>query len=493
LESVDVGIVAFGAYIPRLRVSREEIVSAHRWWDPSLSSNGSSERSASAFDEDSITMAVDALRDCLANDDRKAIDSLFFGTTTAPFADRLNAGIIAGALSLPEALRAQDITGSLRAGTSALLSAIDAVRARGVSAVCVASDRRAAPAGTKQELSTGHGAAAIQIAKGPGVAQLLGTASLTVDFVDHFRSAGSEFDYYWEERWIREEGYFKLVPALIERVLADADIKADSIDHFCLPIPMARVASTVASNASLSEESIEDSLAEGCGDTGAAHSLLMLVRALETATPGEKILVVGFGQGGDALVFEATDAIVQYQRQGSGVRKWLERRVPLAYHRYLALNGLVKVDRGIRAETDKPTALTAAYRHSDFLLGLVGGRCVECGARQIPRSNICANPECHLSDTQTPEPFAETLGKVLSWSADNLTYTPDPPAYNGMIDFDGGGRLMMNFADIESETVKVGLPMQMVFRIKDHDERRGFTRYFWKAAPVDPRKVRANG
>jgi 3-hydroxy-3-methylglutaryl CoA synthase len=493
VESVEVGIAGFGAYIPRLRVSREEIVAAHRWWDPSLASNSTSERSASAFDEDSITMAVDALRDCLTDGDRESVDSLFFGTTTAPFADRLNAGIVAGALRLPEALRAQDVTGSLRAGTSALLSAIDAVKGRGVTALCVASDRRAAPAGTKQELSTGHGAAAVCVAPGPGIARLLGTASLTVDFVDHFRSSGSEFDYHWEERWVREEGYFKLVPELIERVLAEANIKADSIDHFCLPVPMSRVSKTVASYASLPEESIDDTLAEGCGDTGAAHSVLMLVRALETAKPGEKILVVGFGQGGDALVFEATDAIVEYQRRGSGVRKWLNRRVPLAYHRYLALNGLIKVDRGIRSETDKPTAMTAAYRHSDFLLGLVGSRCVECGTRQIPRSNICANPDCHLSDTQAPEPFAETLGHVVSWSADSLTYTPDPPAYYGMIDFSGGGRLMMNFTDVEHSTVKVGLPMRMVFRIKDQDERRGFTRYFWKAAPVDPREVGVDG
>jgi hydroxymethylglutaryl-CoA synthase len=438
-------------------------------------------------------MAVDAARDCLGKDDRSAIDSLFFATTTAPFADRLNAGIVAGALNLPESLRAQDVTGSLRAGTTALLSAIDAVQARGAAALCVASDRRAAPAGTKQELSTGHGAAAIRIGAGPGIARLLGSASLTVDFVDHFRSAAHEFDYYWEDRWIREEGYFKLAPALIEKALADADIKADAVDHFCFPVSAAQVTRRVASASSLPAESITDSLADGCGDTGAAHSVLMLVRALETAKPGEKILVVGFGQGGDALVFEATDAIVDYQRRGSGVSKWLERRVPLAYHRYLALSGLVKVDRGIRAETDKPTAMTAAYRHRDLVLGLVGGKCTECGTRQIPRTNVCANPDCHLPETQAPEPFAEGLGKVISWSADSLTYTPDPPAYYGMIDFEGGGRLMMNFADIDSATLKVGLPMRMVFRIKDQDERRGFTRYFWKAAPETPRKEQADG
>jgi hydroxymethylglutaryl-CoA synthase len=68
-------------------------------------------------------------------------------------------------------------------------------------------------------------------------------------------------------------------------------------------------------------------------------------------------------------------------------------------------------------------------------------------------------------------------------TADSLTYSPSPPLYYGMIDFDGGGRMIIEFADVVDE-VEVGNEVQMVFRIKAVDEVRGFTKYFWKAAPV---------
>lgn len=490
MGDTELGIQGFGAYIPRLRVSREEIAAAHAWSTPGLRFLATSERSSCGYDEDSVTMAVEAARDCLGTTDRFLIDSVYFGSTTAPFVDRLNAGIVAGALSLSDAVRAQDVAGSLRAGTSALLSALDAAGARGISALALGSERRSAPAATTQEMSTGHGAAALVVGPGAGLARLLGATALTVDFVDHFREAGSKFDYFWEERWIREEGYNKLIPELVSRALADADLKADSIDHFCIPVTMTRVKKVVAGLAGLSEKSIDDDLYVGCGDTGAAHSLLMLVHALETAQPGERILVVGFGQGGDALVFEATDAIIDYQSRRSGVSQWIQRRTALSYHRYLALEGLIKLAPGPRAEVDKPTAQTAAYRHRDFLLGLVGGQCTECRTRQIPRSNICVNPDCRMRDTQIPEPFAEKLGTIVSWSADNLTYTPDPPAYYGMINFEGGGRLMMDFTNVSEGEIDVGHAVRMVFRVKSHDVHRGFTRYFWKAAPFEPEGVR---
>lgn len=113
-----------------------------------------------------------------------------------------------------------------------------------------------------------------------------------------------------------------------------------------------------------------------------------------------------------------------------------------------------------------------------------------CGTNQIPRSRICANPDCRAVDSQVPQPFAESRGRVVSFTVDNLTYSPDPPACYGMIDFAEGGRLMMDFTNVGSNGVRVGMPMRLVFRVKDHDSLRGFTRYFWKAAPVEPEEAR---
>jgi len=478
----EVGIAGFGAYVPPLRMSRGEVAATHAWLNPGLKSNAESERSVANWDEDAITLAVDAARDCLDNVDRSEIRGVYLGTTTAPFADRLNSGLVAGALGLDEAVVAQDTTGSLRAGTTALVAACAAAREETV--LCVAADRRAAPAATVQEMVTGHGGAAVLIAAQAGVARLLGHVSYTVDLVGHFRSAGQEFDYQWEERWFRDEGYLKLVPRLVRTLLVKAGVAPAEIAHFCMPCVFPGVAAMVAQRSGLPDSSVRDNLSAGCGDTGAAHPLLILTTALEVAKPGEKIVVVGFGQGGDALLFEATDAIGSYRERRPGPTKWLARRSQCSYPRYLAINDMIKIGRGLRAEADKGTALTAAYRHRDLLTGLVGGRCKLCDTHQIPRSRVCANPDCCSIDTQEPYQFAESTGRVVSFTTDNLTYTPDPPAYYGMIDFTAGGRLMMDFTNVSKEDLVVGRQMRMVFRVKDRDAIRSYARYFWKATPV---------
>jgi uncharacterized OB-fold protein len=73
---------------------------------------------------------------------------------------------------------------------------------------------------------------------------------------------------------------------------------------------------------------------------------------------------------------------------------------------------------------------------------------------------------------------------VRTWTADRLTFDPDPPAYFGTVDFDGGGRLLMDFTDVNAGCLQVGTRVEFHFRIKDVDSQRNFRRYFWKAAPL---------
>ena len=161
------------------------------------------------------------------------------------------------------------------------------------------------------------------------------------------------------------------------------------------------------------------------------------------------------------------------------------RRAETEYARYLGINDLVVLERGLRAEADKQTGLTTLYRNRDTVLGLVGGRCRQCGTAQFPKSAICVSPNCHARDSQDDHPFAEARASLNSYTADGLTYSPSPPAYYGMVQFEGGGRVMIDFADVDpGADLEVGQPMRMMFRIKDIDTRRGFRRYFWKAAPV---------
>ncbi len=103
------GILAFGAYVPRLRLRRETIADAVAWLNPGLKAQAKGERSTCAWDEDSLTMAVEAARDCRL-DGMDAPANLVLASTTLPFADRENAAFLREALDLPEHINTLDIS-----------------------------------------------------------------------------------------------------------------------------------------------------------------------------------------------------------------------------------------------------------------------------------------------------------------------------------------------------------------------------------------------
>jgi hydroxymethylglutaryl-CoA synthase len=480
----DIGILAFGAYLPRLRLQRKAIAAANTWFNPGLRGQAKGERAIANWDEDSITMGVEAARDCLQGVDRDSLSSIVLASTTHPFDDRQNSGVVANALNLRSSIRSQDTGGSLRAGAAALAATLASPPADGAVLV-VGADHRQTRAASSQEMQYGDGAAAILVGRGEPVARLLGAHTETVDFVHQFRMNDREHDYAWEERWIREEGFLKIVPAAVTTLLKAAGVDAASITHFCMPSTLNRIGGAVAKKLGIAEGAVRDTLAAVCGDTGAAHPLLMLAGALEDAKPGDRILLAAFGEGCDALLFEVTPAIAGLAPR-RGVKGSLARRCEDGnYMRFLAFNGIVDLERGMRAEVDKGTPLTVLYRNRDMLQGLVGGKCRNCGTVQYPRGRYCVEPTCNALDSQDDHHFADSTAKVMSYTADVLTYSPDPPAYYGMIQFDEGGRMMADFTDVDSGGVDVGTPMRMSFRIKDVDTARGFVRYFWKATPTD--------
>jgi 3-hydroxy-3-methylglutaryl CoA synthase len=478
------GIVAYGAYVPRRRLSRQVAYDANRWFAPGLRGLAQGERAVANWDEDSITMGVEAARDALHGLDAAAPRHLYFASTTLPFRDRQNAGVIRAALHLDERLVALDVTGSLRAGTSALLTALGAAAGSGP-ALVVAADRRPARVASSQELQYGDGAAALLCGTDGVVARLLGHHAAAVDFVDHFRGAEAEFDYAWEERWVRDEGYLGLVPPALRAALGRCGLDGAAITHFLVPSLLPAVPRQLARLVGVPEAAVRDPLSAVLGDTGTAHPLVMLAHALETAKPGDRLLVAGFGHGVDVLVFEVTPEIGALPRR-RGVSGWLgRRREERNYLRFLALQDLLPLERGMRAEFDKKTALSILWRKRDMLYGLVGGRCRACGTVQFPKSAVCVSPECRAVDSQEDRRMADLPATVVTWSADALTYSPDPPSYYGMIAFAEGGRLTADFTDCDAEEVRVGAPMRMTFRIREVDAARGgFKRYFWKAAPA---------
>jgi len=495
-------ILSCGAYVPRLRLPRERIGAAMQWLGAVSPAAASGERAFCNWDEDALTLAAQAARNCLLNTGdyglvAPTVGSLSLASTTLPFADRSNSTLLATALDLSTGISTADLTGSLRAGTGALLEA--ARHSDRTPRLVVAADARLAQPGSTQELEFGAGAAAMLVAgtvgagaasTGPGsvangqvpafepIATILSAAHLAADFVDHYRMHGEPFDYSLEERWVRDEALSKQVPAAIARVLQSASLEAAQIDRFVMPGSAAN-AKRVARLAGLEQAKLQDNLRAGCGDTGTAHSLLLLAAALEAAAPGQHILVVGFGQGVDVFVVK----VLRTARPA--VTPALDRKkTELYYNRYLSHCGLLRVDFGMRAERDNRSAHSVAWRKHRQLTAFVGGACHTCGTVQFPKSRVCVNPQCRAADTQADHPLALSCGRVKSFTEDWQAYSPRPPAIYGNVEFEGGGNLLMELTDVDAGEVGVGTRVGFVFRIKDVDTLRGFKRYFWKAVQV---------
>lgn len=473
-------ITGIGAWIPRLRLSRSSIAQATAWANPGAKAQMQGARSVCNWDEDSITMGVEAgraaLLDCRTHQATFVPSQVSLASTTLPFADRDNAGLLAAALDCATETTTLNVSASLRAGTSALIQAARSAQPT----LIVASDSRIAKCASPQELGFGHGAAAICLEMEPtesrSLAAVLAHAQVTADFVDHYRMSGQAFDYALEERWIRDEAMAEFPKVAIERALQQAGISADQVRHFVMPGNSANI-KRIAQSAGLQNARQADSLHMDCGDTGAAHPLLMLLHTLEQVNPGELIVVAAFGQGVDAIVLRA----------GAGVRskpvtRALTRRCDeLDYVRYLSHSGLVDVDFGMRSERDNRTAQSVAWRRRRATTAFVGGKCDRCQTVQFPLARVCVNPDCRATDTQREYRLADSRGRVKTFTEDWLAYSARPPYIYGNVGFTEGGNLFMEFTDLAAGELSVGDEVQFVFRIKDVDKLRGFRRYFWKA------------
>jgi len=213
------------------------IVQNMAWYFPVIMAVAGGEKSVANWDEDAISMAVAAAYDCMAGKDRMALDGVYLASTTMPFADRLNAGIVAAAVNVPEAGAVNaDFSACTKAGTTAAISALEAIESgRKNSVLVTASDQRKTKMATMYEMFLGDGAAALLFGKDDVIAEFKGSYSISCDFIDHYKGYGKEFDYAWEERWVRDEGYGKIIPEAINGFLKQSGMPIDDIE-ICLSV-----------------------------------------------------------------------------------------------------------------------------------------------------------------------------------------------------------------------------------------------------------------
>ena len=231
-----IGITSYGAYIPRLRLDRMAIFQAMGWFAPAIMMVAQGERSMCNWDEDAITMAVAASRDCLRGRDKRKLDALYLASTTLPFGDRQNAGIVSAALNLRDDMITADFTASQKAATTALITAFESVKSgeRG-NIMVAASDSRETRTAYFYEMWFGDGAAALAVGDTDVIAEYKGSFSMSCDFVDHYRGVDKKYDYVWEERWTRDAGYGEIIPRVVNGLFEKLGITMDDVDKFVYP------------------------------------------------------------------------------------------------------------------------------------------------------------------------------------------------------------------------------------------------------------------
>jgi len=466
------GIIAYGAYVPFNRLQRAEV--GRTLGIPS----GKGERAVASYDEDSVTMAVEAARSCLRGVEKAEVRSLYFATTSPPYVEKLNASAIHAATDLPATVLALDLACSVRAGMGALLAAHDSAGAgRGASLATMADVRIGAPEG-QAEQSGGDAAAAFVFGSGRVIADVEATYSETLEYLASWRTPGQRFAKSWEDRFSLTQAYVPLLSSAAKAIVAQAKITPADLAAVVLDAPNPRAAAAVAGALKLDSSKLVGDVSATVGWSGTAHAGLMLAAALDRAKPGDRILVVSVSDGVDALLLRATDAIAGYARASTVESLIAAKRDDLTYARYLKWRGLLETEPPRRPDPQRPAA-PPSLRSEDWKFGFKGSRCAACGTYQLPPQIVCVH--CRAANQMERVPFADRKAKIRTFTVDRLAFSLQPPMVVAIVDFDGGGRFQSELTDCEPEKVAIGQEVEMTFRRLFTAD--GIHNYFWKARP----------
>ena len=437
------GILRWGAYVPYRRLDRGHIAPV------AGGGGGIGTRAVASYDEDTTTLGFEAARRTLRGSDITP-GGLLFATAAPTYLDKTNATALHAALRLDRNIGAYDALGGMRSAFGAFAAGLSAA----APTLVVTSDVRFGLPGGADEVIAGDGAAAVLLGDdtaGPVLAEVIGRVSLTEEFVDRWREPSKPTSKVWEERF-GETRYGPLAAEAFKAVLGAAGLDTTDITALIVAGLHERACAAVAKSSGVAEDRRVDRLVSTIGNVGAAQPLLLLASALESAAPGDVVVLLGIADGVDAVALRVTDAIDRYQPQPT-IADQIADGALISYGRYLAWRGLLPVEPPRRPEPGRPSS-SAAVRNADWKFGLGGPAGV----------------------------LAEQRGTVTTFTIDRLAYSPSPPVVFAVVDFDEGARLPVELTDVDAGEMRIGMRVEMTFRrlfVAD-----GIANYFWKARPL---------
>ncbi len=472
------GITSYGAYVPYYRMERKEIAKA---WQ---TGGGAGEKAVADYDQDSITLAVEAAVNCLADTDRSKIDRFYMATTTSSYREKQDAAIVALALDLPRQTGTADFTGSLRCGTAALRAALDAVDAGAAKNVLIsAADCRVGVPKSDIELNTGDSSASLLIGNENVAVAVEGYYSHHDEIVDWWRKESDTFVHNWESRYIIESGYTRNVVEAVSATLKKYNLTPQDFSKLILYAPDLRTFNTTAAALKFDPKTqVQDPLFTVIGNSGSAFTLTMLVAALEQAKPGDRLLMVNYSSGCDVFILRVTEEIEKL-RNRRGVSYHLDIKKPISsYEKYLQIRGIVPVEMARRP--DDVCYSPAAWRDSEQLIAFKAQRCRKCGTMHLPRSRVCYT--CKTKDEFDMVRLSDKKGTVVTYVIDNLAPSPNPPMVVAVVEIDEC-RTYVEITECAPEIAKIDMVVEPTFRrlFEAGTSAAGtFIAYYWKCRPV---------
>jgi hydroxymethylglutaryl-CoA synthase len=342
-----VGIVGYGAYVPRYRLPASEVA---RIWTEGASALPIKEKAVPGLDEDVATMSIEAARNAVARAgvDPTQIRAVWVGSESHPYAVKPTSTIVAEAIGAVPNTQAADWQFACKAGTEAMQAGIGFVgSAMARYALAIGMDTAQGRPGDALEYTAGAGGAAFLV--GPAeeaLATFEGSYSFVTDTPDFWRRQHETYPEHGQ-RFTGEPAYFKHIVTAGQKLLELTSTTAADYQYAVFHQPNTKFPQRAGKLLGFSDEQIKVGLlVPVIGNTYAGSAMIGLTAVLDQARPGERILVVSFGSGAgsDAFALTVTQAITERQGRAPKTQDYIDRRVPIDYATYARFRGKLVMD-----------------------------------------------------------------------------------------------------------------------------------------------------
>ena len=343
-----VGIISYGAYIPRYRIKSEDIAAVYGRDSNSIKKELLiEEKSVPGIDEDSLTMAFESSQNALRRSglDKKKIGAVYSGSESHIYAVKPNASIIGEFLGIGQDFTSADIEFACKAGTAGMQICIGLAKSGFIDyGLAIGTDTSQAAPGDILEYTAAAGSAAVIIGnkKNEIIAELEEMHSVSSDTPDFWRRNMQKYPSH-AERFTAGPAYFKHVTSCTKKLMEKAKVTIRDIDHVVFHTPNGKFPMRAGEMLNFPKEKLQDNLiVSKIGNTYSAASMLVLTHVLDKAKPGQRILMTSFGSGAgsDSFLFRVTGNIKKL-RPARSTQSYMDDKEYVGYAKYCKFTSVI--------------------------------------------------------------------------------------------------------------------------------------------------------